>query len=144
MIFGLAYSSRAVDHLDEDALLELAEVAATKNEQLGITGYLYYRDKLFLQYLEGEQCAVEKLMAKITDAPRHQILTSIPVQTESKRIFPRWYMRFLGSNPPINRIPSLEDEFQFILDTTASEQYESKEVADAILYVTQRIALLDW
>ena len=53
-------------------------------------------------------------------------------------------MRFLGSNPPINRIPSLEDEFQFILDTTASEQYESKEVADAILYVTQRIALLDW
>ena len=78
-----------MDHLDEDALLELAEVAATKNEQLGITGYLYYRDKLFLQYLEGEQCAVEKLMAKITDAPRHQILTSIPVQTESKRIFPR-------------------------------------------------------
>lgn len=144
MVFGLAYSSRALSGFDDEALLELADNAAVKNEELGITGYLYFRGNLFMQYLEGEQSAVEELMAKIATDPRHEVLSSIALPSCSDRVFPHWYMRFLGSELPATETPTLEDELVFILDTTSQENYATEDVADAVLHVTQRIAALDW
>jgi hypothetical protein len=144
MVFGLAYSSRALTAFDDEALLELADCAAAKNEQLGVTGYLYFRNELFIQYLEGEQKAVEDLMAKITTDPRHKILSIVPLPSCPERIFPHWYMRFLGSDLPTSTAPTLEDELSFILDTTAKDNCGTEEVAEAILHVTGRIASLDW
>ncbi|MGJ8726513.1 MAG: BLUF domain-containing protein [Roseibacillus sp.] len=144
MGFGIAYSSQALTDFDDETLLELADNSAAKNEKSGISGYLYYRNGLFLQYLEGEQQNVENLMARIAIDPRHNVLSTVPLAIGSKRIFPHWYMRFLGSNLPHNNAPTLEDELIFILETTAKEHYSNDEVADAILHVTQRIARLDW
>ena len=144
MVSGLAYSSRAREAFDDETLLELSNFAAAKNQSLGITGYLYYRNEFFMQYLEGPQKTVENLMAKITTDPRHQILSTISLPSYSERIFPHWYMRFLAEIPPTIQLPTLEDELRFIIDTTSQEQYERDEVADAILHVTQRIATLDW
>lgn len=144
MVFGLAYSSRALTAFDDEALLELADCAAAKNEQLGLTGYLYFRNKLFIQYLEGEQKAVENLMAKIKTDPRHEVTSIVPLPSCPERIFPHWYMRFLGSDLPKTQTPTLEDELSFILETTAKDNYSTDEVAEAILHVTRRIASLDW
>lgn len=144
MVFGLAYSSRALTDFDDESLLELADNAAAKNETLGISGYLYFRDKLFLQYLEGDQKAVEDLMAKIATDPRHEILSTISLPSCPERIFPHWYMRFLGSDLPKTSGATLEDELSFILETTSSEGYCSEEVAEAVTHVTKRIAALDW
>lgn len=144
MVFGLAYSSLAQTEFDDEALLALADFAAAKNETIGITGYLYYREGLFLQYLEGDQKAVEELMAKIVLDPRHRVLSTVSLPFGRERIFPHWYMRFLGSDLPGKSGPTLEDELAFILETTAKEHYCSDEVAAAVLHVTRRIALLDW
>lgn len=144
MVYGLAYSSQALADFNDESLLELADNAAAKNKTLGISGYLFYRDGLFLQYLEGEQKIVQNLMAKIATDPRHKILSSVSLPTCPDRIFPHWYMRFLGSTLPASKTPTLEDELIFILETTAKDHYSSEEVADAILHVTQRIARLDW
>ena len=143
-MFGLAYSSQAISDFDEELLMDLADRSAEKNEKRGISGYLYFRNNLFLQYLEGEQQTVENLMSKISQDPRHKVLTSVTLPDISERIFPHWYMRFLGSDLPQFKNPTLEDELLFILETTAKEHYSSPEVADAIVHVTQRIAHLDW
>lgn len=144
MVFGLAYSSQALTAFDDESLLELADCAAAKNEQLSITGYLHFRDELFIQYLEGEQKAVEDLMAKITTDPRHEITSVVPLPSCPERIFPHWYMRFLGKDLPSTSAPTLEDELSFILATTAKDNYSTEEVAEAIHHVTRRIASLDW
>lgn len=144
MVFCLAYSSRAQTEFDDESLLELADNAAAKNETLGISGYLYYREGLFVQYLEGPQQAVEDLMDKIAADPRHEVITVVPIPSCPDRIFPHWYMRFLGSDLPLSNAPTLEDELTFILETTEKDNYSSAEVAEAILHVTRRIASLDW
>ena len=144
MIYGLAYSSRGLESFDDESLLELADNAASNNEKLGVTGYLFYRDELFMQYLEGEQAAVKDLMSRISKDSRHKILSTISLPSCPERVFPHWYMRFLGTDLPTSNAPTLEDELAFILDTTSQGNYESGEVADAILHVTRRIALLDW
>lgn len=144
MVFGLAYSSRAQCNFQDEDLLCLADAAAAKNEQLGVTGYLYFRQGLFLQYLEGTREAVETLMAKIALDVRHEILATIPLPEVPERIFPHWYMRFLGSELPAAPGPTLEDELRFILETTSQAPDEVEEIAPAIFHVTRRIASLDW
>ena len=144
MVYGLAYSSRALTAFDDQALFKLADDAASKNEKLGVTGYLYFKDELFMQYLEGEQKVVEELMAKIATDSRHEITSSIPLPSCPDRVFPHWYMRFLGQEFPASSAPTLEDELSFILETAVKNNYNTEEVAQAILHVTGRIASLDW
>lgn len=144
MVFGLAYSSRAQTAFDDQQLEDLANAAGAKNQQMNITGYLYYRDGLFMQYLEGEQEKVEALMGKIIADERHHVFSTIILPKIKKRVFPYWYMRFLSSDLPHTQAPTLEDELAFILETSAQENYSSTEVADAIQHVTKRIASLDW
>ncbi len=144
MVFGLAYSSRAVTTFCEDSLLSLADGASARNQQLDITGYLYFRDGFFMQYLEGPQTTVEALMTKIQKDPRHQILSTIALPSNQKRVFPHWYMRYLGADLPRLQRDTLEDELSFILKTSSQENYHSTDVADAVVHVTQRIAALDW
>ena len=110
MGFSLTYSSQALTDFDDESLLELADNSAARNEPLGITGYLYYRDGHFIQYLEGEQKAVEELMARIASDPRHTILSEVPLPPQPSAIFPHWYMRFLGSNLPQKQAATIEDE----------------------------------
>lgn len=143
MVFGLAYSSRAATDFDNESLLELADWCAEKNQTRDITGYLYFRNGIFIQYLEGEQKAVESLMAKIIADPRHEVGPSISMPS-SERIFPHWYMRFVGSDLPKKNSQTLEDELTFILETTAKEDYRNEEVGEAIQHVTRRIASFDW
>lgn len=140
MFFALAYSSRSLVEFDDEALLELADHAAAKNEEVDVTGYLYYRDGVFLQYIEGERSQVEGLMAKIATDPRHKLIATHVLPAIEKLVFPHWYMRFLSSELPMRAAATLEDELTFILDKSSPEE----DVTDAILHVTRRIAALDW
>lgn len=140
MFFALAYSSRSLVDFDDESLLELADCAAAKNEKISVTGYLYYRDGTFLQYIEGEQSQVEMLMAKISQDPRHELISTHVLPKIPELVFPHWYMRFLSSDLPARTAPTLEDELTFILDNTSADE----DVTDAIVHVTSRIASLDW
>jgi hypothetical protein len=85
-VFALAYTSQAVASFDDASINELALKAATKNESLGVTGYLNYDAafETFFQFLEGEQEVVERLMAEIEQDPRHRVLNVMPL-LESER-----------------------------------------------------------
>lgn len=125
---------------DDEALLELADHAAAKNEEVAVTGYLYYREGLFLQYIEGERSQVEALMSKIAADPRHELIATHLLPAIESLVFPHWYMRFLSSDLPTRTAPTLEDELTFILDKSSP----GEDVTGAILHVTRRIAALDW
>lgn len=125
---------------DDEALLELADSAAAKNEEVNVTGYLYYRDGTFLQYIEGERSQVEMLMGKISQDPRHELISKHVLPRISKLVFPHWYMRFLSNDLPRRAAPTLEDELTFILDNSGADE----DVTAAIVHVTSRIASLDW
>ena len=56
----------------------------------GITGALYYRDRRYLQIIEGDSRKVDHLMGNILNDSRHQQCI-IQIDTEvKKRVFPKW------------------------------------------------------
>lgn len=94
---GLVYVSNEEISFNAESLKELAARAAARNSELSVTGYLYYSEGRFLQYLEGEARTVEDLMARIAEDPRHQVATTLYDDTVSDRRFPTWHMRWLNA-----------------------------------------------
>ena len=90
----LIYVSSATRLLREPELLEILECARENNAPLDVTGMLLYAEGSFIQVLEGEAPAVEKLLRKIRRDGRHRgflILLDRPI---AERDFEGWSMAF--------------------------------------------------
>ncbi len=94
---ALVYVSDEQTPFDEERLAALASRAATRNAELGVTGYLYYAKGRFLQYLEGEVATVSNLMDHIASDARHDVRTIFHSDELAERRFPSWGMRWINS-----------------------------------------------
>lgn len=93
---ALVYRSQQKHRFSQRELNELVAHAAAKNQRLGVTGYLCYRQGLFLQYLEGPAEALEDLMHVISQDPRHEVEMTVWIdEALDDRRFPDWSMRNL-------------------------------------------------
>jgi len=95
---GIVYVSQASKRFTSDTLVELANQSASCNEQLGITGYLYFANNQFIQYIEGAPQTVNDLMSRITQDARHEVLYTVHEDNLPARRFPSWSMRWLEEN----------------------------------------------
>jgi hypothetical protein len=109
----LIYSSSRVDDTDANGFStefnDIGEVAARKNSELGITGYLICTRNWYAQVLEGEAPVLETLLAKIEKDPRHSNMTLLSRETCSDHIFPNWGLGWQHQNIA-NRIVFLENQ----------------------------------
>lgn len=97
MINALAYTSEALDVFKEDGLLELAKSAAVKNADAKISGYFFFKDNRFFQYLEGSADSIHALMKKIERDERHSLHRKIELGTIPNRLFAKWSMRYVST-----------------------------------------------
>lgn len=95
MLTGILYISDAAYRFDDMLLEDLASQAASKNETIGITGYLYYNQKQFVQYFEGEKATTEELMEVIEKDIRHTVGRKLIDPEVQERRFPGWSMRWV-------------------------------------------------
>lgn len=94
-MFQLIYVSTAARRFDDDELHALVEDARTKNERLGITGVLVYRNGSFLQVLESdEEETVRDLFQTIRADDRHQWITILKTSELDERDFPHSPLAF--------------------------------------------------
>lgn len=91
----IVYYSHACRDYDDAALLGLLQVARRNNQRNDITGMLLYHDGNFVQALEGQSTAVEKLFARISRDPNHDGIIPTKLMTIETRQFPNWSMGFL-------------------------------------------------
>lgn len=85
-----------------DELQNLADVAATKNRELSITGILITFDLLFFQIIEGPENNINNLFKKICKDNRHCEISIIQCEENVQtRLFEDWHMKIfnLDSNP---------------------------------------------
>ena len=68
-VITIVYVSRAVEPMDATALAELLEDSRARNQRERITGMMLYAYGGFVQQLEGEAEAVERLFARIAQDP---------------------------------------------------------------------------
>lgn len=75
-------------------LEELLQGARIRNKRRGITGFLVYKNGMYLQVLEGERPQVEALFDKINKDSRTDAVVKLKEEKISERQFARWHMGF--------------------------------------------------
>jgi hypothetical protein len=88
----LLYVSRAVGPQTSTVTASILTTAQANNSQHGIGGVLCQGQGLYLQLLEGERSAVNRLFARILVDVRHQDVELLHLQEVERRRFAAWSM----------------------------------------------------
>lgn len=92
MLIRLLYISRAVGAVTTTVTGSILETARLHNRVAGITGVLCQGQGLFIQILEGERRAINRLYATLIKDKRHQDVELISIEEIENRKFPNWSM----------------------------------------------------
>jgi hypothetical protein len=92
MLIRLLYISRAVGAVTTTVTGSILETARLHNRVAGITGVLCQGQGLFIQILEGERRALNRLYATLIKDKRHQDVELISIEEIETRKFPNWSM----------------------------------------------------
>lgn len=92
MMVRLLYVSRAVAPLTTTVSGSILAVAEVRNKADGITGALCQGQGLFLQVLEGERGAVNRLFGRIVADRRHSDVELLQLEEITERRFGQWSM----------------------------------------------------
>lgn len=93
-MFYLIYVSNATRQFNSDHLLDILRVSRESNANVSVTGMLLYKNRSFMQLLEGPEEVVRELLEKIKEDPRHYGLMTLQEGTVPERHFPDWSMAF--------------------------------------------------
>jgi hypothetical protein len=98
-IFRLVYVSVATRRLVEQDLIDILRTARERNQSLGVTGMLLFRDGDFMQLLEGQESAVRDLYGHIARDTRHRNVIVLLEEFADERLFADWSMGFHTLTP---------------------------------------------
>lgn len=98
-MISVTYLSSAIRQWSEDELEALLRDVRAKNARVDVTGILLYSGGSFLQTLEGPEAAVDDVMAKVVDDPRHRDVLVVHRDNISDRMFAGWSMGFREISP---------------------------------------------
>jgi len=91
----IVYVSLACEDMTPVQLDKLLAKCRAWNEKSGVTGVLVYRQREFLQLLEGEADEVLGLYSRIEDDQRHQQIHKLWDGPIAERSFGNWSMAFV-------------------------------------------------
>jgi hypothetical protein len=135
-LITLVYISYATDNLTDDQLKVILNTARTANQKLDVTGMLLYRDKFFIQALEGEEEVVDKLYAKISQDPRHRNILTVYKVPITERVFKDWKM---GFNKLDDTAPEELDGYSDFLNKPSVSYFTQKPSRASILLESFRM-----
>jgi len=136
-IVRLIYVSKALHLQSRQELDALLQVARKRNESSGVTGLLLYKDKSFIQLLEGGKDDVYETFNLIQHDPRHhRVKVLIDGEQASERLFSEWAMGFQN----LDDESSLPDEgyFDFYNDCLPENPLNEAKVALRLLEYFRR------
>ncbi|WP_394212677.1 BLUF domain-containing protein [Enterovibrio calviensis] len=92
MLFAIVYTSESKFDFDMETLKALMVQSRVNNKKHGITGLLLYRDREFIQVLEGKEEDVNNAFQHIKNDFRHKSVEAIFKEPIERRYFPNWSM----------------------------------------------------
>lgn len=103
--------------LSREEVEAILDTCARNNVQQGITGLLLYNGRNFLQLLEGEKEALDKLLASIEADPRHAGVAILHKGQVDERVCPDWAMKRIAITEAIDvRQQRLEEDIPASID----------------------------
>lgn len=111
-LLSIVYCSTATRPFSDEELASLLEQSRSNNEAQDVTGMLLYRGGEFIQILEGDKDAVENLMARIAEDPRHNDVRVLLEEPLHERRFAEWTMGYQPlSTPDSATVDGYRDSF---------------------------------
>jgi hypothetical protein len=107
-LIELSYVSEATNDMGILGLMNLLEDAVHKNKRNGITGVLFYDNRIFGQIIEGYPQHIEIIWKAISADPRHSKVQVLDINSLQKRRFSNWSMKFYGSDEISQYVPELK------------------------------------
>lgn len=111
-LYNLVYVSAASRPFKDSDLLALLEQSRANNAKLEITGMLLFRDRAFMQALEGPKDTVLQLFDKISRDERHECVVALYQGPVDSRLFPDWSMGF--KSPSEEEMANVEGYTSFL------------------------------
>ena len=97
-IHHIVYCSKAVHHMDKEALEKIITTARHHNPRIGVTGLLVFGSGIFFQWLEGPKDNLTSLFEMISADPRHSNVVLLTKEDEFReRLFPNWDMELVAA-----------------------------------------------
>ncbi|NDB10617.1 MAG: BLUF domain-containing protein, partial [Betaproteobacteria bacterium] len=110
IMIRVTYLSQATEPFSARALVDLLEHCREKNPRLGVTGVLIYANGTFLQVIEGDEAAVDRLMAVIERDSRHTNVKIVRRESVTSRQYSDWSMGFERvTDRTLQEIPGLRN-----------------------------------
>lgn len=94
-VLRMVYTSEATSDMSEDDLWHLLNHARDYNDANGVGGLLLYKNRRFIQVVEGPPKKVAGLMKKIRQDSRHRNVKLMFEDSEGARLFKDWGMAFM-------------------------------------------------
>lgn len=115
----IVYVSTGQDITDTD-LADILEVAQRRNAQEGITGFVMFNGRNFIQLVEGEEAALRSLMAALLRDPRHTGVVTLVDEPIAARCCAEWTMNRISLLDSANqRRSDIDDALPADLDGLA-------------------------
>jgi adenylate cyclase len=90
----IMYISTATQRLSDAEVDDIGRISCRNNLQVGVTGILFSAHEFFFQILEGEEDAVDRVIARIRNDSRHRDLVILRAEHDvAGRLFAKWSMR---------------------------------------------------
>jgi Sensors of blue-light using FAD len=91
-LVSVVYTSLVTEPLDRSQLVALRQRAIDLNAIDGITGVLLYDGRRFVQFIEGSDLAIDDLLRRLAEDPRHYHMQVEERVAAERRLFPQWGM----------------------------------------------------
>jgi len=132
-VISITYISSATTPFARKDYLNLLQQCRANNTRFGVTGMLLHKDGNFMQVLEGEPVAVNRIFRSIGVDPRHSGVVKINEHTIESRLFHEWPMAFYNlDNSDPGEFPAFPDLLRLSL-RSANLQANPGRVEDLFL-----------
>ena len=109
-VIQISYISSATEPWSTQEVLGLLQKRRENNAGSGVTGMLLYGNETFLQVLEGEEKAIDDLVDRICNDPRHTNLQILYRRKIQRRQYSDWSMGFNRvSDKELQQVEGLRD-----------------------------------
>ena len=89
-MYQLVYVSRANQDVNLELVNQIVKSAVKRNEEAGLSGFLLFNNKTFLQVLEGDRIALNQTFLRIARDPKHKDVELMLYRKISSRDFTEW------------------------------------------------------
>ena len=133
MRHSISYVSTAASDMTNTQVKTLFEQTVTKNNSLGISGFLICSERNFFQLIEGDKDIVSNLYSIIRDDPRHHnLITIVDKPVVCKPFDNKYYCSFITENTQFSTY-QIENYLRYTQVLDLQSQNAVKRILEALI-----------